>query len=65
MARLGVVAIGGGYWVHGLHGSLNGLYWLAAAGYLAFGAINVFALASGLGWRRLPALPGRPQIQGR
>jgi putative MATE family efflux protein len=65
MARLGVVAIGGGYWVHGLHGSLNGLYWLAAAGYLAFGAINVFALASGLGWRRLPALPGRPQIQAR
>ena len=64
MARLCLVAIGGSYWVYALHGSLNGLYWIAAAGYLAFGAINVFALASGLGWR-LPALLDRPRIQAR
>jgi putative MATE family efflux protein len=65
IARLGVVAVGGSYWIHGLDGSLNGLYWIAAAGYLAFGAINVFALASGLGWKRLPALLDQPQIQAR
>jgi len=34
MARLCIVAIGGSYWIHGLDGSLNGLYWIAAAGYL-------------------------------
>jgi hypothetical protein len=65
MARLCIVAIGGSYWIHGLDGSLNGLYWIAAAGYLAFGAINVFALASGLGWRQLPALLDRPHPQAR
>src|SRR6266436_3927556 len=65
MARLCLVAIGGSYWIYGLEGSLNGLYWIAAAGYFAFGAINVFALASGLGWRQLPALLDRPQPQAR
>ena len=65
MARLCIVAIGGSYWVYGLHGSPNGLYWIAASGYLAFGAINVFALASGLGWGELPALLERPHPQAR
>jgi Na+-driven multidrug efflux pump len=65
MARLCAVTIGGSYWVHGLHGSLNGLYWIAAAGYLVFGVINVLALASGLGWSRLPALLDRPHTQAR
>ena len=65
MARLCLVAIGGSYWIHGLDGSLNGLYWIAAAGYLAFGAINIFALASGLGWRRVPALLERAHTQAR
>jgi hypothetical protein len=29
--------------------SLNGLYWIVAASYLVFGAINAFAMARGLG----------------
>jgi hypothetical protein len=29
---------------------LNGLYWIAAVSYLLFGAVNLFAMASGLGW---------------
>jgi putative MATE family efflux protein len=65
LARLCLVAIGGSYWIYGLEGALNGLYWIAAAGYFAFGAINVFALASGLGWRQLSALLDRPQPQAR
>jgi len=33
------------------------LYWIVAASYVLFGGINLFAMASGLGWgRRLPAL---------
>jgi putative MATE family efflux protein len=65
MARLCLVAIGGSYWAYGLHGSLNGLYWIAATGYLAFGAINVFALAGGLGWSRVPALLDKFHPQAR
>jgi putative MATE family efflux protein len=65
MARLCLVALGGSYWMVGLSGSLNGLYWIAAAGYLVFGAINVFALASGLGWRRVPALLERAHTRAR
>lgn len=49
--RLLVVFLAGGYWTQALHGSLNGLYWVVAAAYFVFGATNVFALASGLGWR--------------
>ena len=43
-------------------GTLNGLFWIAGLSYLAFGAINLFALASGYGWglRTLPAKV-RPQ----
>jgi hypothetical protein len=40
----------GGYWMNQLHGSLNGLYWIVAGSYLLFGAINLVALASGIGW---------------
>ena len=49
--RLAIAVLAGGYWIGVMHGSLNGLYWIVAASYAAFGAINVFALASGLGWR--------------
>jgi len=36
--------------------SLEGLYWIVALTYLLFGGINLFAMASGLAWRRrLPA----------
>jgi putative MATE family efflux protein len=51
IARLGVVFAAGGYWINALGGSLNGLYWIVALSYLVFGAINLFAMASGLGWR--------------
>jgi putative MATE family efflux protein len=50
IVRLGVMLVAGVYWVTSLHGSLNGLYWIVAASYLAFGSINAFAMASGLGW---------------
>jgi putative MATE family efflux protein len=50
LARLFTVLALGGYWINGLGGSLNGLYWIAGAAYLLFGGINLFALASGLGW---------------
>lgn len=54
LVRLCVVAAAGGYWINTLGGSLNGLYWIAAASYLLFGAINLFAMASGLGWGNPP-----------
>jgi Na+-driven multidrug efflux pump len=51
LVRLLIVAAAGGYWINSLGGSLSGLYWIVAASYLLFGAINLFAMASGLGWR--------------
>jgi len=57
--RLLIVLAAGGYWVHGLHGSLEGLYWIVAASYLAFGALNLIAMASGLGWGRRLAVRER------
>lgn len=52
IVRLLVVLAAGGYWAYAAQGSLEGLYWIVAASYLAFGALNLFAMASGLGWRR-------------
>ncbi|HJY75359.1 MAG TPA: MATE family efflux transporter [Burkholderiales bacterium] len=52
LVRLGVVFLAGGYWMNALHGSLNGFYWIVALGYLLFGVINAFGVASGLGWGR-------------
>ncbi|MFL6621107.1 MAG: MATE family efflux transporter [Sulfurifustis sp.] len=52
LVRLGVVSAAGGYWITGVGGSLNGLYWIVAASYLLFGGVNVFAMASGRGWGR-------------
>jgi putative MATE family efflux protein len=48
--RLLTVLLVGGYWISVLGGSLNGLYWIVAVSYLLFGAINLFAMASGRGW---------------
>ena len=48
LVRLAIVAGIGGFWA----GSLEVLYWTVAASYVAFGAINIFAMASGLGWGR-------------
>jgi len=59
IVRLLIVLAAGGYWVHGLHGSLEGLYWIVAASYLAFGALNLIAMASGLGWGRRLAVRER------
>jgi putative MATE family efflux protein len=53
VVRLGVVIVAGGYWIHALDGSLHGLYWIAAASYLFFGGINLYAMSSGRGWRHL------------
>jgi Na+-driven multidrug efflux pump len=50
IVRLGVMLVAGGYWVMSLQGSLNGLYWIAAASYLVFGLMNAFGVASGFGW---------------
>jgi len=60
IVRLGVVFAAGGYWINALGGSLEGLYWIVAASYLVFGAINVFAMASGLGWGDRSSRPVLP-----
>jgi Na+-driven multidrug efflux pump len=59
IVRLLIVLVAGGCWMNSLHGSLDGLYWIVAASYLAFGLINAFAMASGIGWgRRLAGADG-------
>jgi len=65
IARLLLIAALGSWWIDAQHGSAGGLYWIAAAAYLAFGAINLFAMASGLGWgRRLAAAPAlKPAVR--
>ena len=35
-------------------GSVEGLFWIVTTSYVVFGAINLFAMASGLGWGRTP-----------
>jgi hypothetical protein len=45
----------GGFWIHGAHGSLAGLFAIIALSQLAFGAINAFAMAKGLTFN--PFLP--------
>jgi Na+-driven multidrug efflux pump len=66
VARLSIVLVVGGYWIHVAHGSLAGLFWIVATSQIAFGTINVFAMASGValkgsatGHRRVPAV--KPQ----
>lgn len=44
LARLAIVLAGGGAWVIALHGSLAGLFWIVAAGQVAFGSLNAGAL---------------------
>jgi putative MATE family efflux protein len=53
VVRLGLVAGVGAFAAH----SLDALYWTVAASYVAFGAINLFAMATGLSWgmERRPA----------
>jgi len=54
--RLGVVTLGGWYWIVVLHGTLAGLFWIIAASLVLFGVVNMGAFATGLSWRHLPAL---------
>ena len=64
VGRLGVVFLAGGNWINQVNGSLNGLYWIVAASYLLFGAINLFTMASRLGWEPRSAQPASPQAAG-
>jgi Na+-driven multidrug efflux pump len=61
IVRLLIVLVAGGYWMNSLHGSLDGLYWIVAASYLAFGLVNAFAMASGIGWG--PRLAGADVLE--
>jgi Na+-driven multidrug efflux pump len=54
IVRLCIVALGGWYWTSRLQGSVEGLFWIVTTSYVVFGAINLFAMASGLGWGRKP-----------
>jgi len=48
VARLSIVLVLGWYWIHVAHGSLAGLFWVIALSQIAFGTINVFAMANRL-----------------
>ena len=50
LARLALVWLAGSWWIGPLHGSAEGLFWIVAAGYVLFGAINIFAMATGVSW---------------
>jgi MATE family, multidrug efflux pump len=50
LVRLATVGLAGWVWIGAMEGSLEGLYWIVAASYLIFGGINLFAMASGVGW---------------
>lgn len=54
VVRLGLLVVLG----HAAALSLEGVYWIVVAGFVAFGAINVFGMASGLAWGRRPSAPG-------
>ena len=46
VARLSIVLVFGGYWIHIAHGSLAGLFWVVATSQIAFGTINAVAMAN-------------------
>jgi len=54
IVRLCIVVLAGWYWTSGLQGSVQGLFWIVTSSYVIFGAINLFAMTSGLSWGRLP-----------
>jgi MATE family, multidrug efflux pump len=56
VVRLLAVFALGGYLVKAPGGSLGELYTVIALAYLLFGAINLFAMASGVGWGRPAAV---------
>jgi len=52
IVRLCIVVLAGWYWTSRLQGSVEGLFWIVTTSYVVFGAINLFAMASGLSWGR-------------
>jgi putative MATE family efflux protein len=50
IVRLFVLLFVGSYWINGVQGSLDGLYWIVGSSYFVFGAIIVFGMTSGLAW---------------
>jgi putative MATE family efflux protein len=63
LVRLGVLAAGGALWIGVLGGGLAGFFHIVALGYVAFGALTLFAFATGRGW---PARPSTvPQGEAR
>jgi putative MATE family efflux protein len=62
IVRLLVVFALGGYWVDSLHGDPGGLYWMVGLGYLAFGVINIVAMAPVFGWGRPAPVPTRSPL---
>jgi len=54
--RLGIVVVGGWYWVVAHGGGLNGLFGIVALSYAVFGLVNLAAFASGVSWARAPVL---------
>jgi Na+-driven multidrug efflux pump len=69
VARLSIVLVLGGYWIHVAHGSLVGLFWVVAISQIAFGVINAFAMAKGVTFKssvtRHGGVQSRPQIWPR
>lgn len=61
VTRLLVATVGGWYWVVVQHGSLDGLFWFAAASLCLFGVVNGVAFVTGASWggRRLARKPAR------
>jgi len=50
LARLALVWLAGSWWIGAVHGSASGLFWIVAAGYVLFGAINIIAMTTGVSW---------------
>lgn len=61
LVRFGLVMVAGGYWMSEANGSLTGLYWIVGASYLLFGAVNIYAMASGRGWGRVRGRYAAPE----
>lgn len=62
LVRLGIVCAPGVSGMAAWSGTLNGLYWFVAAAYVAFGTINLAAMASGYCWGRRPGQPPVPVL---
>jgi len=50
LARIAIVGLGGLAWTFVYGGSIEGMFWIIAAAYIAFGCINLYALLGGRSW---------------